>query len=95
MGFLSDLNLAFNNLTGRIPESFGNLTTLATLIMAHNMLAGAIPEELGKLASPDDLHLGSNLLDGQIPESLAGQYLSLGGPGAKYKMKILYVENYK
>jgi hypothetical protein len=47
------------------------------------------------LASPDDLHLGGNLLDGQIPESLAGQYLSLGGPGAKYKMKILYVENYK
>jgi len=28
MGLLGYLGLAFNNLTGRIPASFGNLTTL-------------------------------------------------------------------
>jgi len=38
-----------NNLTGPIPESLGNLTSLEGLELQKNALSGAIPSSLGNI----------------------------------------------
>jgi len=60
-----------NKLTGSIPSSIGNLTSLNTgLILAGNELSGAIPSSLGNLTNLAALDLSSNQLTGSIPYSL-------------------------
>ena len=43
---LTDLRLATNRLTGRIPGWLGQLTRLEVLILGQNQLEGEIPPEL-------------------------------------------------
>lgn len=38
-----------NNLTGTIPQSFGNLTNLVRLELQKNSLSGTIPASLGNI----------------------------------------------
>lgn len=38
-----------NNITGRIPEEFGNLTSMVNLNLENNRLTGEIPSSLGNL----------------------------------------------
>lgn len=40
-----------NNLSGRIPRQFGNLTNLVSLGLSQNQLSGTIPSSLGNLKS--------------------------------------------
>lgn len=63
-------NVAQNNLTGPIPTSFGNLTSLISLYLTYNELSGEIPKELGHLPSLRYLQLGVNQLSGEIPSSV-------------------------
>jgi len=44
---LSLLYLDHNQLSGTIPASLGNLSTLESLSLADNQLTGSIPTELG------------------------------------------------
>lgn len=39
-----------NNITGTIPQEFGNLTSLTTLNLQKNHLNGSIPDTLGHLS---------------------------------------------
>ena len=65
-GYVTQLNLAKNNLTGTIPASLGNLTSLDFLWLWDNELSGPIPDLSG---SPNlgSLDLARNRLTGTMP----------------------------
>ncbi|WMV07097.1 hypothetical protein MTR67_000482 [Solanum verrucosum] len=65
---LQMLNLYSVNATGRIPESFGHLTSLHTLILASCNLSGSIPKPLWNLTNIELLYLDDNHLEGSISD---------------------------
>ena len=67
---VTKLQLSFNQLTGTIPSSLGNLANLETLDLSFNQLSGSIPPELGNLANLRELELWGNELTGSIPPEL-------------------------
>ncbi|MCO5580005.1 hypothetical protein L7F22_033871 [Adiantum nelumboides] len=69
---LQKLLLWGNNLTGTIPPSLGNCSSLVHLDLNSNELSGFIPSELGSLVQLTDLVLAQNRLKGAIPASLGG-----------------------
>ncbi|KAH0724448.1 hypothetical protein KY285_000276 [Solanum tuberosum] len=56
------------NATGRIPESFGHLTSLHKLDLFSCNLSGFIPKPLWNLTNIEDLDLGINHLEGPISD---------------------------
>ena len=64
------LDLADNNLRGRLPKVVAQLSGLRVLRLDNNRLWGRIPPELGNLAGLRELVLSSNLLSGAIPPEL-------------------------
>ena len=69
--FQDDLFLFGNQLTGTIPEGFGNLVDLVNLYLHDNLLSGSIPTSLAKLKRLQRLYLNDNKLSGEIPSALA------------------------
>ena len=69
-GFLVELTLHRNNLTGEIPAELGSLSQLRTLRLEDNSLKGVVPSELGNLAQLHRLYLQNNILNGPIPSEL-------------------------
>ncbi|WMV07071.1 hypothetical protein MTR67_000503 [Solanum verrucosum] len=65
---LTKLNISSVNATGRIPESFGHLTSLRTLRIASCNLLGSIPKPLRNLTNIEELFLGDNHLEGSISD---------------------------
>src|SRR5690606_40739798 len=61
------LNLAENNLSGKLPKQIGNLTHLKTLNLFRNKLSGEIPNSIGKLKELQIINLSFNQLTGKIP----------------------------
>ena len=61
---------AGDELTGKIPVEFGELSYLGKLDLHGNKLTGEIPTELGNLSNLGWLDLGSNELTGTIPTEL-------------------------
>ncbi|CAM9625753.1 unnamed protein product [Ectocarpus sp. 12 AP-2014] len=59
--------MSFNNLTGPIPSTFGNLHRLNYLDIRSNQLTGSLPAELGKLTEVSKVDMSCNLLGGHIP----------------------------
>ncbi|PWA89416.1 Concanavalin A-like lectin/glucanase, subgroup [Artemisia annua] len=58
--------LSGNNITGRIPDELGNLTSIRTLDHSFNQLHGAIPNSLGKLWMLQHLDISNNNLSGDV-----------------------------
>ncbi|WMV06877.1 hypothetical protein MTR67_000262 [Solanum verrucosum] len=56
------------NITGRIPESFGHLTSLHELYMGYTNLSGPIPKPLWNLTHIESLFLDDNHLEGPISQ---------------------------
>jgi len=48
---VTEINMNFNNLTGSIPTSLGNLGNLTSLDLGDNKLTGSIPASLGNLGN--------------------------------------------
>ena len=71
VGHVTDLVLSYNNLSGQIPESIGNLTKLTQLALNNNSLSGPVPSSIGHLKSLFNLVLSSNHLSGELPDSLS------------------------
>ena len=69
-GFVTELVLDDNNLTGTLPAQLGNLAHLRRLVLDTNELTGRIPAELGNLGELTVLDLSWNALDGSIPSEL-------------------------
>ncbi|GMN52541.1 hypothetical protein TIFTF001_021677 [Ficus carica] len=64
------LQLGANNLTGSIPPSIGNLTSLVHFSVPYNNLVGSIPEEIGHLNNLSILAVAANKFSGELPSSL-------------------------
>ena len=69
-GYVTEISLPLNNITGDIPPELSNLTRLEVLSLYGNELTGRIPPELGKLATVRYLALSSNRLEGPIPPEI-------------------------
>ncbi|KAI5078708.1 hypothetical protein GOP47_0006379 [Adiantum capillus-veneris] len=67
---LQKLVLLENNLSGIIPRSLGNCTSLVDLELSRNQLSSHIPNEIGFLGKLQMLSLDGNRLVGAIPASL-------------------------
>ncbi len=69
-GYVTELYLFSNNLSGHIPSSLGKLHRLKKLLLSDNSLTGSIPAELGNIEQLETLYLQSNGLTGTIPPEL-------------------------
>ncbi|CAJ1957651.1 unnamed protein product, partial [Sphenostylis stenocarpa] len=58
------------NITGPLPDEFGNLTRLEILSLLGNRLTGSIPSEISHMTSLQELNLEDNQLEGPLPPSL-------------------------
>ncbi|KAI9113125.1 hypothetical protein K1719_015650 [Acacia pycnantha] len=68
---LQKLDLSSCSLTGLIPPSLGNLSSLKVLILADNSLTGRISSTLGELSSLSVLNLSGNSLTGLMSNSFS------------------------
>ncbi|RWR86453.1 putative LRR receptor-like serine/threonine-protein kinase isoform X2 [Cinnamomum micranthum f. kanehirae] len=62
---LKSLDLSFNNLTGKIPENFGALSSINYMYLTNNMLTGNIPQWI--LSSQGRLDISNNNFTGPNP----------------------------
>ena len=69
-GFVTELELDDNNLSGALPAQLGELAQLERLVLDGNEISGRIPPELGNLSNLTMLNLRGNSLDGPIPSEL-------------------------
>uniref|UniRef100_A0A0E0HGM8 Receptor kinase-like protein Xa21 n=1 Tax=Oryza nivara TaxID=4536 RepID=A0A0E0HGM8_ORYNI len=67
---LQQLQLSINNLTGAIPASLANISSLNVLSCVYNHIEGNIPNEFAKLPNLQTLYVGSNQLSGSFPQVL-------------------------
>jgi len=82
-GYVTSIYLHYNQVSGTIPESLGNLSNLTNLRLSYGQLTGSIPESLGNLSNLQFLYLYLNQLSGTIPESL----------GNLNNLQVLYLYN--
>ncbi|KAL8064518.1 hypothetical protein ABFX02_01G096000 [Erythranthe guttata] len=94
---LRDLGIGKNKLlSGPIPQSIGNLTSLTQLALRSCSLSGEIPESLAQLRSLGILDLGDNNLSGTIPRSLfniGGVPISLSNASSLERL-VLSINNF-
>ncbi|KAF6986962.1 hypothetical protein CFC21_004646 [Triticum aestivum] len=65
-------NLALNNLSGMIPPSLYNWSSLEVFDVGVNMLHGSIPDDIGsRFPKLESLYLGTNDFTGIIPSSIS------------------------
>ncbi len=70
-GFVWELNLVENNLSGTIPPEIGDFPKLQNLNFGYNEgIHGNIPPEIGKLKELEYLFLGTTNLSGEIPDEI-------------------------
>ena len=70
-GWVEELDLSNNRLTGEIPPELGGLAALEALDLRNNQLTGRIPLSLGRLPYLEEgLQLSNNQLTGSIPPEL-------------------------
>ncbi|KAM7461251.1 hypothetical protein LguiA_029372 [Lonicera macranthoides] len=71
IGMLSKLDISNNYLSGHLPFSLANLTSLEFLGIYNNSMNGSIPfVELGNLKNLSATYLHKNLFSGSIPSSV-------------------------
>ncbi|KAL3631310.1 Piriformospora indica-insensitive protein 2 [Castilleja foliolosa] len=61
-----------DGLTGKIPDTFGELTNLRSLVLVENGLTGEMPQTIGNLFNLRRLNLAGNSFTGRIPDSFGG-----------------------
>jgi hypothetical protein len=78
-GSLTELNLAWNELEGNIPESIFSCRLLKVLRLDNNRLTGGLSEALANLQQLRLLDVSNNLLVGGVPRDGGGDFFpSLG-----------------
>lgn len=67
---LEQLNLSNNLLSGPLPFSLSNFTSLQILLLGRNHFSGPIPSSIGKLQQVLKIDLQGNSICGQIPQEI-------------------------
>lgn len=85
-GFVNQIRLSNNNLSGFLPDVFGTLTHLSSIALDNNSIEGTLPPSLGSLSGLWELSLSNNRLSGPLPDisemnnldylNLSGNYLN-------------------
>uniref|UniRef100_A0A453AGS8 non-specific serine/threonine protein kinase n=1 Tax=Aegilops tauschii subsp. strangulata TaxID=200361 RepID=A0A453AGS8_AEGTS len=79
---LKFLCLTENFLSGSIPPSLGNVSSLSSIFLGQNRLSGLIPETLSHITKLLELDLSFNSLSGSVPSSIYNmtslRYFSVG-----------------
>ena len=65
-----EIDLSFNNLTGKLPNEISDLTSLRVLNLAFNKLEGELPKTLTDLTNLETLQLFSNNFSGALPKDI-------------------------
>ncbi|CAJ2629186.1 unnamed protein product [Trifolium pratense] len=74
---LSQLAMASNLISGKIPTELGNLVNLIYLSIEDNLLTDVIPESFSKFQKMQELFLDENKLSGEIPAAILGNLSQL------------------
>ncbi|XP_073120795.1 receptor-like protein EIX2 [Henckelia pumila] len=82
---LTFIDLSLNNISGLVPDAFGDHKSIAHLNLAFNSLEGGIPKSFGNMSRLTFLDLGDNSLDAQLSEVMK----NLSGPLEK---KLRYLD---
>ncbi|GMP39414.1 hypothetical protein CsSME_00010258 [Camellia sinensis var. sinensis] len=69
-GKLAQMNLSNNFLSGSLPFSLSNFSSLQILLLGGNKFSGLIPPSIGKLHQVLKLDLSGNSLSGEIPPEI-------------------------
>ncbi|KAI6703553.1 hypothetical protein NL676_012689 [Syzygium grande] len=69
---LTSISVLVNRLSGEIPKTLANITSLTYLCLEANQFSGNVPPELGSLINLQTLMLSSNQLTGNLPATFAG-----------------------
>ena len=70
-GHVTEIDLSFNSMTGRIPIQFWDLTAMKVILMYYNYgLSGIIPAEVSQLTDLRRILIYSTSLEGSIPPAL-------------------------
>ncbi|KAI4296183.1 hypothetical protein L6164_036162 [Bauhinia variegata] len=67
---LNQLNLSNNALSGPLPNSLSNLSSVQILLLSGNQFSGSIPPTIGKLNRILKLDISKNSLTGEIPPEI-------------------------
>ncbi|GHC58117.1 leucine-rich repeat domain-containing protein [Ulvibacter litoralis] len=67
---ITGVSLLFNNMTGTIPASIGDLENLEVFEVSFNKLSGNLPTELGQLSKLKVLAINGNNISGNIPSTI-------------------------
>ncbi|RLN12964.1 LRR receptor-like serine/threonine-protein kinase HSL2 [Panicum miliaceum] len=67
---LVEFDVSTNQLTGDIPEAFGDLKNLTFLSLYKNKFTGAIPATIGLLPRLRDIRIQDNQFSGELPPEL-------------------------
>ncbi|KAI4316055.1 hypothetical protein L6164_024072 [Bauhinia variegata] len=70
---LVSLQLFENNLSGQIPEEFGEFKQLVNLSLYRNGLTGPIPQKIGSWAEFNFIDASENFLNGSIPPDMCSK----------------------
>ncbi|KAF3948340.1 hypothetical protein CMV_025648 [Castanea mollissima] len=96
-----------NSISGPIPMSLGNLSSLRSLDLSNNQFNGTLPQNFGQLKNLDFLNLQDNSISGPLPVSFGNlssltylflQYNQFSGTlpqnfGQLSKLVTLYIES--
>ena len=83
------INLYDNNLTGTLPKSLKNLTSIYNLYLETNNLTGTIPEELSEMENLHVVDISRNHFSGEFPEKLFSKWMDR----AKTRSNFCFFEN--
>ena len=83
------INLFDNNLTGSLPKSLKDLTSIYHLYLNNNNLTGTIPEELVEMSNLHVVDLTRNHLSGVFPEKPFSEWMNR----AKNRSNFCFFEN--
>ncbi|KAJ0017316.1 hypothetical protein Pint_10192 [Pistacia integerrima] len=65
-------NIEVNQLSGPVPEEFGNLVNLTNLELSSNYFSGRLPIKLAKLKNMKKFRISDNSFTGTVPEFIGG-----------------------
>ncbi|XP_050246138.1 receptor-like protein EIX2 [Quercus robur] len=61
-------SLGYNSISGPIPWSIGNRSSLRSLNLQSNQINGTLPQSFGQLSKLESLNIGFNMLEGVVLE---------------------------